>query len=163
MLEERVVVVRVDGSQAWVRPLGPEQCRRCAEGRGCGGGFFSRLVRRRPNDIPARHRLDDLRSGEQVVVGMREDALLTASVLVYLLPLAGMFAFGAFAHLGMEAIDLIVAIFGVAGLLFGLACTRMISARIEPDPRFQLEILRRARPDPEHCARLPLAALHRDP
>lgn len=160
MLEERVIVVRVEAAQAWVTALGPDQCRRCRDGGGCGGGFFARIVRRRRSEIAADHSLRDLRVGEQVVVGFAEDALLKASLVVYLLPLAGLFVAGGFAHRVMQAGDLLVAGFAVCGLLAGLGGARAVADRLQHQADFRLRILRRCRPDADHCARLPLAALH---
>lgn len=158
MLEERVRVVRCEPGFAWVRALDAAQCQRCASGQGCGGSW---LIRRRP-DAPARHTLSDLRAGEQVVVGLPEDALLKASLLIYLPPLLGLFSVGGFGHAVLRAAPGWVAGFGLAGLLLGLGVTRVLAQRVQDDPQLQLRVLARAGQQQQlaqGCARAPSLTL----
>lgn len=155
MIEERAIVSRVAEGCAWVRAYGPESCPRCAEGRGCGGGVLSRLVGRRRPEVAVQGSVGPLRVGETVIVGIDEGALMQASVWVYLVPLAGMLTLGLFAQLVLAAHDLLVAGFGLAGLVGGFAATRALSLRAESSARYRPVILRRADEHAAICARLP--------
>lgn len=154
MIEERAIVSRVDGGVVWVRPFGVESCPRCAEGRGCGGGVLGRLVGRARPEVQVGGGIAGLRSGESVIVGVEESALMQASVWVYLIPLVGMFAAGAFAHALLQAHDLLVAAFGVTGLAGGFALTRVVARRAVSSARFRPVLLRRAVDREAPCARL---------
>lgn len=155
MIEERARVSRVDAGGVWVRALGAEGCARCAEGRGCGGGMLSRLVSPRRPEVAVSGSLPALRAGDAVVVGLPENALLSAALVVYAAPVAGMFAFGAFAHQVLVAHDVLVAGFGLLGLGVGFLYTHWHSQRPESQARFRPVLLRRAVIEPSDCARLP--------
>ncbi|MEQ1437835.1 SoxR reducing system RseC family protein [Fontimonas sp. SYSU GA230001] len=153
MIEERAIVVRVCDGRIWVRAFGPESCPRCAQGRGCGGGVLARLVGRSRPQVRVEGSLQDLRCGDAVIVGVDEAALMRASLWVYLVPLAGMFAAGAFAHLVLQAHDLLVAGFGLAGLAGGFAAARVASRDAETSPRYRPVLLRRDAHAGAACAR----------
>lgn len=153
MIEERAVVSRVDGQQVWVRPFGNESCARCREGRGCGGGMINRLVSSRRRDIevhPGRTARMPV-AGDTVIIGIDESALMQAALAVYAVPVAGLLAGGTFAHLALQAPDLLVAGFGLLGLVAGFVVTRGFSQRAQQRPGFQPVLLRRDT-TPEGCA-----------
>ncbi|MES0873594.1 SoxR reducing system RseC family protein [Sinimarinibacterium thermocellulolyticum] len=144
MIEERAIVARVDDQgSVWVRPYGVESCPKCARGEGCGGGVLARLLGRRRPEIRVGGRLDGLRAGDAVVVGVEESALMLASLWVYLVPLAGMFLAGAFAHLALKAHDVLVAAFGLTGLVGGFVLTHWAGRRAETVSRYLPVLVRR--------------------
>lgn len=153
MIEERAIVTRVEDGQVYVQALNMGNCKRCAEGRGCGGGLLGRLGRHRRHTIPVTTRVDELRSGDPVVVGIGGEALLQASVLVYLMPLVGMIGLGAVASVGLGAGDLLVAAFAVAGLAGGLLFVRWKSLSVDAT-QFRPVVLRRDRFGADSCPRL---------
>jgi sigma-E factor negative regulatory protein RseC len=155
VIEERAIVSRIDEGGTWVKAFGPESCPRCAEGRGCGGGVLGRLVGRRHSDVCVDGAIRDLRCGETVIVGVDEAALMQASLWVYLVPLVGMFAAGAFAQLVLHAHDLLVAGFGLAGFAGGFAATRAAAQRAAQSARYRLVLLRRDAQTAQVCARPP--------
>jgi sigma-E factor negative regulatory protein RseC len=154
MIEERAIVSRVGDGAVWVKPFGVESCPRCAEGRGCGGGVLGRLVGRTRPEVQVGGGISDLRSGETVIVGVEESALMQASLWVYLVPLVGMFTAGAFAHGLLQAHDLLVAAFGLTGLVGGFALTRIAARTAGASARFRPVLLRRAADAESPCARL---------
>ena len=153
MIEEKAIVSRLDGAEVWVRAFGPESCERCAEGRGCGGGVLGRLINRRRPEVRVRGALDGLRNGDAVIVGVEESVVMQASLWVYMVPLAGMFLAGAFAQLVLEAHDILVAAFGLAGLAGGFAATHLAGRRAAGSLSYQPMLLRRAPAPGSACAR----------
>lgn len=128
-----------------VSALSKQGCKLCDEGRGCGGGVFARLAVRAG---PERRAViaanpDDLalQVGDEVMLGLRDSALVTGALLIYGLPLLGLFvaATGAF-QFGDS--DLLVALAGLLGLAGGF----LVGARLAPadSERFQPVVLRKA-------------------
>ncbi|MFP5304465.1 MAG: SoxR reducing system RseC family protein [Gammaproteobacteria bacterium] len=153
MIEERAIVSRTGDDGIWVRALGPESCPRCAAGRGCGGGVLGRLVSRRRPEIRVNGALAGLRSGDTVVVGVDEGALMRASLWVYLVPLLCMLAAGGVAQLVLQAHDLLVAALGLVGLAGGFALTRLAAGPAQAS-LYQPTLLRREPAGTGACARI---------
>lgn len=153
VIEERAVVTRIEGDVVYIQAINIGNCRRCAEGRGCGGGILGRLAGHSRYSVPASSRVQDLQVGESVVVGVTPEAVLSASAVVYLLPLGCMFAAGAFAQLVLGAGDLLVAAFAAAGLGLGLVGVRWRSGVVNAEA-YQPRILRRDDRAADGCPRL---------
>lgn len=143
MVEGIAHVVAVDGAVAWLVPEQTTSCGGCASASACGakgiGTTASRLEARRfqlVNDI-------GLRVGERVVVGIRENALLKASITAYAIPLATLLIAGALAQWAAGS-DRVTMAAMLAGLVLGLWFARMGAGRLllrgDLAPRF----LRRA-------------------
>lgn len=136
-------VVAVEGNMAWLVPEQTSSCGGCASAEACGskgiGTIANRLEARRfqlVND-------EGLKVGERVVVGIRENALLKASLTAYAIPLSTLLISGALAQ-WVAGSDLITMLAMVVGLFFGLWLARLGAGRLlvrgELAPRF----LRRA-------------------
>jgi sigma-E factor negative regulatory protein RseC len=132
-------VVEVKGNMAWLVPESGSSCGGCASAAACGskgiGTLASRLEARRfqlVNDA-------GLRVGERVVVGIRENAVLRASITAYVIPLATLLASGALAQWAAGN-DFITMAAMLAGLVFGLWLARVRAGymmdRGELAPRF---------------------------
>lgn len=143
MVEGIAHVVAVEGSVAWLEPEQTTSCGSCASSSACGakgiGTAASRLEAR-------RFSLDNqagLAVGERVVVGIRENALVKASLTAYAIPLTTALLAGAMAQWA-EGRDAITMAAMAGGLLLGLGLARLgaryLFARGELAPRF----LRRA-------------------
>lgn len=145
MMEGIANVVAVEDSVAWLEPEQTGSCGACASSGACGakgmGTVASRLeVRRFPL---ATH--PGLKVGDRVVVGVHEDSLIQASMTVYALPLATLFAAGFLAQwaYGSDGVTIAACFAGLgAGFLFARLRARRLSAGGQMAPRF----LRRARP-----------------
>jgi sigma-E factor negative regulatory protein RseC len=97
-------------------------CPRCAEGRGCGAGLFGRRNRTGTVSLPVPPALE-LYPGQPVSLGLREQTLLGAAMLVYGQPLAGAtLASGAAWLLGFGDKAAVPA--ALAGLVAGIATAR---------------------------------------
>ena len=85
---EQGTVVAVDGQVVWVETTPRSGCSQCASD-GCSSAVFSKLFGARRNRIALENCLD-VQTGERVIVGVPDDALIRAALLSYLLPLAVM-------------------------------------------------------------------------
>jgi sigma-E factor negative regulatory protein RseC len=90
MIIEAATVIRVADDSVWVSCDNQAGCQRCAEGRGCGGGVFSRLLGDRLREVRVDRYGHRLRAGDHVQIGIAEVDLLKASLMMYLVPLLTM-------------------------------------------------------------------------
>ncbi|WP_286164183.1 SoxR reducing system RseC family protein [Azoarcus sp. DN11] len=144
-VEGRARVVAVDKGIAWLEPEQTGSCGGCASAALCGskglGTLTSRLQARR---FP----LPDgagLHVGDRVIVGVREDALVKASMTAYALPLATCFAAGALAQ-AVTHRDGITMAASAAGLLVGLVLARIFARVLETCGEIAPRLVRRDAP-----------------
>jgi sigma-E factor negative regulatory protein RseC len=141
MIEEQGRVVALEEGAVWVETLRKSTCSSCSISAGCGQGLLDKLgAEGRRGHVRA---LCDLRLsiGDAVVIGVREDLLVRGSVLVYLIPLLGLFAAALLAQwltLG-EPLVIVCAFLGFIASCFGV---RWHGARHAGDPALQPVVLR---------------------
>lgn len=141
MIEEQARVVAVELGAVWVETLRKSTCSSCSVKAGCGQGLLEQLgPGRRRGYIRA---LSDvhLSVGDAVIIGVREDLLVRGSLLVYLLPLVGLFAAAVLAEqVGLsEGWIVLSAIFGFVVACLGVRWRSQLTAR---DPELQPVVLR---------------------
>jgi len=91
VIEEQGRVVAVEPGAVWVETLRKSTCSSCSVKAGCGQGLLDQLgASGRRGYVRALSDLQ-LSVGDAVVIGVREDLLVRGSLLVYLLPLLGLF------------------------------------------------------------------------
>lgn len=147
MIEELATVVETDGRTMSVEIQRQSSCGSCSARSGCGTNLIASLFGRQrallslPNNV-------DARPGDRVVLGIRENDLVSGSIRLYLLPLGGLLAGALAGHLltGMELI-------AILGGLTGMFAVLMILKRRQVTPA--IEVLRR-----EHALRIEPAQLH---
>jgi sigma-E factor negative regulatory protein RseC len=146
MITERARVTRLDGEFVWVESASQAGCARCAEGKGCGGSIFSRLLGERLHRIRALA-IPGLGVGDVVMLGLDEAGLVSGSLAAYLAPLLAMFA-GALLAFEIGGNSDAVTISGaVAGFGAGLVWLRRFTARHADDARYQPRVIRQLGPD----------------
>ncbi len=98
-------------------------CGLCGQTRGCGISLWGRLLGHRRNTFKAINQID-AKPGDNVIVGVEEQALLVSSLIFYGIPLAAMLAgalaAGAFFTDDAGHADLYAVMGAVAGLALGL-------------------------------------------
>ena len=129
MIEERARVVAVEDNRLLLEAETRTACNACAARQGCGTSVLSKWVGRKftrfeaPNTVNAQ-------VGDEVIVGLAEEAMLKGSVFVYLLPLLAMIGFALLADslIAADAAlrDLLVLISAVAGFGVMLLVSRRI-------------------------------------
>lgn len=141
MIEEQGRVVAVEPGAVWVETLRRSSCCGCAAKAGCGQGVLDKLgLGARRGHVRALSDLQ-LSVGDAVVIGVREDLLVRASLLVYLLPLVGLFA-GALLAERLAVGEPLVILAAVAGLLLAWFGVRWRSVRTADDPALQPVVVR---------------------
>lgn len=143
MITETGRVLEVKGAWAWVACRRQVECQRCADGRGCGGGVLGRLLGDRLHRVRAATGSVEVAPGDQVLIGLEEDAVMRAAAVVYLVPLLAALAGGALAVSLAGGGDLVAIAGAVAGLMLGVRWARVYSRRHEADALFQPVILKR--------------------
>lgn len=144
MIEESGRVLAVESGAVWVETQRSSTCSGCSAKNGCGQGLMDRLgVRERRGLIRA---LSDrqLNVGDSVVVGIRESVLLRGAFLVYLFPLAALFASALLAS-ELSAAEPYVMLAGIAGFLLSWLVVRKRSQQTSGDPGLQPIVLRAKR------------------
>ncbi len=131
MIEERARVVAIEDDQLLLEAETRAACNACAAKQGCGTSVLSKWVGRKftrfqaPNTVNAR-------VGDEVVVGLAEEAMLKGSVFVYLLPLLAMIGFALLADslisTDTASRDLLVLVSAVAGFALMLVISRLFLA-----------------------------------
>jgi sigma-E factor negative regulatory protein RseC len=86
--------------------------------------------------------------GDEVILGLQENALVKGSLMLYTLPLISMFAFailgyGAFSLYEIDFTEGFKILFSLGGLAFGFVWVSRYSKKINKDPDFQAVILSR--------------------
>ncbi|HLA30154.1 MAG TPA: SoxR reducing system RseC family protein [Pseudomonas sp.] len=141
MIEERGRVVAVEPGAVWVETLRKSTCSSCSVKAGCGQGLLEQLGSSgRRGYVRALSSLQ-LQVGDAVVIGVREDLLVRGSLLLYLVPLLGLFAAAVLAeHLHLS--EPMVILSGLAGLFAACLLVRWRSQQTADDPALQPVVLR---------------------
>ncbi len=146
MIEETARVIAIEDNQLLLEAETRAACNACAARQGCGTSVLSKWVGRKftrfqaPNTVNAR-------VGDEVVVGLAEDAMLKGSVVVYLLPLLAMIGFALLAD-GLVSTDtasrdLLVLISAIAGFVLMLILSRRFLATSSNRSRLTPVVLRK--------------------
>ncbi len=88
MIEEDAVVTIVEGARVAVEKERRSACSNCQQT--CASGVTGRLFGSKTVRLWASSTWE-LKPGDRVVIGLREDALVQGAFMVYLLPLFGLF------------------------------------------------------------------------
>lgn len=123
-IEEQGVVVLADDAWATVRVERRSTCGSCSARSGCGNGVLSQVLGRRALELRIPNS-EGLRPGDRVTLGVRDQALVSGAVAMYLLPLLGLMlvpiTLGWFVP---GVVDGVLVLSGVAGFALGLVGVR---------------------------------------
>ena len=136
MILETGTVVAIESDSLWVETIQKSACDACVAEKGCGQKFLSKLAGKTTSIrvlLNGQSR-KDFSLGQTVTIGIPEDVIVLASLLVYLMPIVGAVA-GA-ALIGSSGTDLQAMVGAVAGLLAGAWLVRMHSTRSRNDLRY---------------------------
>ncbi|NHZ69828.1 MAG: Fis family transcriptional regulator [Thermotogales bacterium] len=142
MLEETAQVVRIDDDEVWVETQRRSTCASCAAEKGCGTATLAKVLGRRRTLVRV---LSDqpLRVGDQVVIGIREQALVRYAVPVLLLLLGGFVGELGAQHFLWDNAEIASMVLGISGLIAGLFWLRRFTRQIEYDDKYQPLVLRK--------------------
>lgn len=123
MIEEQALVKTVTTKHVVLQIESKSSCSSCDAKTSCGTSSLSQLFGKRPSlfTLPVEQTdfTPTLAVGDHVMVGLDEQQYIKASALIYLLPIAMLFFFAIVADQLLAWNDLMVTLFGFAGLWFG--------------------------------------------
>ena len=138
MISEKGVVARVDGTVLWVQTVKQSVCGRCVARVGCGNQLLNRLSGASP-EIPVEMTpYKAYKSGDLVTIGIKESAILMASLIAYGVPLLGLLFAVVLADLLFPA-GVVVAAIG--GLIAGALVASKLGRRLSGGDYFQARLL----------------------
>ena len=146
MIQEPGTVVATDEQFIWVETVRTSACQSCSARAGCGQAVLGQLLDERQQaqknlmKMPRLNEQQPAQVGDQVSVGIPEDALIKASFMAYGLPILLMVVLAGIFN-AISNSELIVIFAGVLGLAFGLAITRWYSRRWACEFRFHPRII----------------------
>jgi len=131
MITEQAIVTRRDGKQVELKIKQESACGQCELNQGCGTGALGRLLghRSRPLVIATDR---DLHAGDRLLLGFSESALVTASLMIYGLPLLGMVIAGLIAAI-VDAPEGLVTLASIVGFFLGFKSAVYFSKLLEHD------------------------------
>lgn len=131
MIETRAIVINLEGSEALVESRQGGGCGHCDSENGCGSGKLSQLFSTRPRRFRVLNK-GNAQVGDDVIVTLAEGVLLRSALLMYMLPLASLFAGAAIAGQWTQdaaSSDGYAVAGGLAGLLLGFVLAKWLSLR----------------------------------
>jgi len=146
VIEETAQVVEMGEGFVLVETQRRSTCGSCAVNKGCGTAVLSKVLGRYRTRIKALNTLS-LTIGDEVVIGIRENALLLGSLAIYMIPLLTMLLTGFLGErLAMNAgitADWPGILAGITGLILGFVWVKKFSNRISTDSDYQPVVLRK--------------------
>jgi sigma-E factor negative regulatory protein RseC len=143
LIEEQGQVIAIDSEYAWVETLQSSSCGQCVARKGCGTAALSSVFDRGTAKVRVLNQIQ-AKIGEQVILGLNENALLRGAFAAYFMPILMMLvSVGLIRWLWQPTSELIEIGAGLMGFAVGLFWLRRFSHQIASDARYQPVILRR--------------------
>lgn len=149
MIEERAEVVSIENGNVWVETQRRSACAQCAVNSGCGTAVIGKVIGNKRSRVRVLNPKDTKVSiGDEIVVGIDEQALVRGSLMIYVVPLISLFLFGFLGEVLSEQLnvyipDVLPIIFGLSGLVVGFYLVKIFSRDIRGDIRYQPVLLHR--------------------
>lgn len=86
MIEEKATVLAIEGDYALLQTQRRASCESCSVKQGCGTSVLAKLTSQRSAQILVKNTLN-AEIGNELVIGINDNALVKGSLLVYALPL----------------------------------------------------------------------------
>jgi sigma-E factor negative regulatory protein RseC len=163
LIEERAKVVAIDKAAIWVEARRESSCSRCAANKGCGNAVLQKVFGRKRNIFPivVNRELENVsvEVGDEVVIGVKESAVVKSSFAVYVIPILAIIIFAAIGETfatdrlstnleamssGFVSKDLMSIVGAVTGLIFSIVGLRWYSALSCNKSDYQPVLLRHA-------------------
>jgi len=151
MLEEKAIIVETDQDFAWVETQRQSTCGACSVNKGCGTSVLQKVLGQKRTRLKVLNQ-NNYETGEAVVLGLQESALIKGSLLMYGLPLIAMFGFallgaGIFFLYEWQYTEPAKIGFSLSGLVIGFLTIARMNKGISRNSDFQAVILRRLETD----------------
>ncbi|MAA95453.1 MULTISPECIES: SoxR reducing system RseC family protein [unclassified Arsukibacterium] len=129
MIEQIATVLAVEKEGVWLGTTPVTTCNACHASADCGTGIVAKTMTPRQNRFFVATDLA-LLPGEQVTVATAGEQLVTAALLVYLLPLVLLVSGALLAHVGWQAAEGWVMLAAATGAGCGFLLARHFGARM---------------------------------
>jgi sigma-E factor negative regulatory protein RseC len=143
VIEQFGTVLEVRSGQARIQGGAAPFCGACGAHGGCGTSALAQFFQHRSRALWA---IDELgvHVGDRVVIGLDEQALQRASVVVYAWPLLGLLGGAVAGDLWAApgGAELGAVVTGLTGLLAGVLLARRYARRLTSDRRYQAHVAR---------------------
>lgn len=152
MIEEQARVIALEEKGVWVETERRSACGQCSVNNSCGTALLGKILGIKRNKVFILNpEAKTVSVGDQVIIGISEQALTRGSLAIYIMPLFSLFIFALLGEILAEQLsiagsDLMTSLFGVVGLFFGFLWVRLFSRSVSTDPDYQPLLLRRAGP-----------------
>lgn len=152
MIEEQAQVVAIDNSMVWVEAQRKSSCSRCAANKGCGNAVFQKLFGDKQNVFPVssndKQEALSVNVGDEVIIGIEENALVKNSFVVYAIPILSILIFAAigetFANNSLSISNDLASLSGaLVGLVISIVGLRFYDRLFSNKPGSQPVLLRR--------------------
>ena len=149
MIEEQACVIALDDGGVWVETQRRSACGQCAANKSCGTALLSKVLGMKRSRVRTLNpKATKVSVGDEVVIGIAEQALTRGSLAIYTLPLVALFIFALLGEtlatqLSIGNKDILTAGFGMLGLVLGFLWVKRFSRMVSGDPDYQPILLRR--------------------
>ena len=148
MIEEHAQVVALNAEGVWVETQRRTACGQCSANKGCGTATLAKVLGNKRSRVRALNpKATSVAVGDEVIIGIDEQALVRGSLAVYTVPLLSLFVFGLLGQLlGTQLLfgdsEWLSIGLSILGLVLGFAWVRRFTGRIANDERYQPVLLR---------------------
>lgn len=139
MITEQGTVIAEKDDRVWVQTIRQSACESCSARSGCGQRVLASATGGRANQVLVDNTVS-ARVGDEVMLGIDEQALLVASLVVYAVPLVLMVLASVVGHQLSGGSDLWAIVSAVAGLGVGFGLGRKLQS--DRGDRYQPRLLR---------------------
>ena len=149
MIEESAMVVAFEGDDVWVETQRQSACGQCAANKGCGTATLAKVLGNKRTRVRVLNpRSTKVSIGDEIVVGIEEQALVRGSLAIYMAPLLALFLSGLLgdalaAQLNIARPEIFIIIISLIGLGLGFVWVKRFSRVISSDSRYQPVLLHR--------------------
>ena len=148
MLEEQATVVAIENQTVWVEVQRQSVCGQCAANKGCGTGVLQKVLGNKRNIFRVIGELP-VKVGDNVVVGINENALVKGSLILYAVPIMFMIVCALLGEtiaaqsrsINTDHMSMVGALIGLAVSILGL---RWYNRKISSNANYQAVLLRHA-------------------
>jgi sigma-E factor negative regulatory protein RseC len=130
MVEEIATVVATESDGVWLTTTPAGSCNSCQVSGDCGTGIVAKTLTPRQRRFFVKSALP-LLPGEQVRIGVAEQGLVTAALLVYLLPLLLMIASVTLLHTLWQLAEVWLLLAAVIALYSGFRLAKHYDQRLQ--------------------------------
>lgn len=145
MIEEKAIVVAIENEYALVQTQRRSACQSCSVKQGCGTSVLSKVVGKKVSQIRIDNTLN-VNIGDEVLLGIEDNALVQGSLLMYALPLVFLLFFAVVGEFIANSYGLhsetTSIVFGLVGFIVAIFVTRIFVSKSVLRTKIQPRMLR---------------------